>query len=336
MPTGHLTKALAGVRPSRDAACYLRGVRERRRGHLLLLALGACSARPPTTLNLQTFLGATEDGGYAYAEVHVSPDTPTRAVTVRVGPDGSAEEDALPPETLERAVVAAKAAGTAHLRSVDTALALAIVPGYERARAVLLPLPPRGPARWSLEPIPGVPCELTLETDAESPGSLGAVLALKGADPKILLRRLARAAEGSIQGVLILPGGRRALVLQAAVAGMGSHRTETLTELELARGVGALLDARAVERLKGGEFEEARGDLERAASFSPDDATVHYNLACAYALSGLPDQALLSLGRAVGLEPERFSAFAQEDADLSSLRDRPEFILMVEPRPENR
>jgi tetratricopeptide (TPR) repeat protein len=286
-------------------------------------------------LNLQAFLGATEDGGYAYAELHVSPGAPTRAVTIRVGPDGSAAEDALRPEALERAVAAAKTAGAAQVRSVDAALSFERVPGHERARAMLLPLPPNGLARWSLEPIPGVPCELTLETDAESPGSLGAVLALKGTDPKILLRRLSRAAEGATLGVLVLPGGRRALVLQAAVAGMGSHRTEALTEIELARGVGALLDARAVERLKGGELDKARDDLERAAAFSPDDATVQYNLACAYALSGLPDQALLSLGRAVDLEPERFSAFAREDADLSSLHDRPEFILMVEPRPEN-
>ena len=60
------------------------------------------------------------------------------------------------------------------------------------------------------------------------------------------------------------------------------------------------------------------------AEIFPDDAFLLYNLACAQARSGLPEAALASLGQALdrGLaQPLQMAT----DADLASLRERPEF-----------
>ena len=65
---------------------------------------------------------------------------------------------------------------------------------------------------------------------------------------------------------------------------------------------------------------------------APDDATAHYNLACAHALDDEEDAAPLALGRAVELDPDRLKPLALQDPDLASLRERVEFRLMVEPR----
>jgi tetratricopeptide (TPR) repeat protein len=107
---------------------------------------------------------------------------------------------------------------------------------------------------------------------------------------------------------------------------------ESLGEVDIGGALAALLDARALKRIETGALEGATSDLQRAVTIAPADATAHYNLACAYALSGDADQALVSLGHAVDLDPDQYKSFAMTDPDLASLRARTEFRLMVEPR----
>ena len=62
----------------------------------------------------------------------------------------------------------------------------------------------------------------------------------------------------------------------------------------------------------------------RLARLLPDEPTVHYNLACSYALLGEPDKAIGALEESVRKgyrEPEHM----RMDQDLDALRDDPRF-----------
>ena len=80
----------------------------------------------------------------------------------------------------------------------------------------------------------------------------------------------------------------------------------------------------AQDLFAAGDYRRAVPGLALVAEIFPDDAFLLYNLACAQARSGLPEAALASLGQALdrGLaQPLQMAT----DADLASLRERPEF-----------
>jgi tetratricopeptide (TPR) repeat protein len=72
------------------------------------------------------------------------------------------------------------------------------------------------------------------------------------------------------------------------------------------------------------EYDQAIEALEELRAESPDDPTVHFNLACAYSLTGKKDQALEHLRRAVEIDGD-FRDNAMKDSDLDPIRDDPEF-----------
>lgn len=61
----------------------------------------------------------------------------------------------------------------------------------------------------------------------------------------------------------------------------------------------------------------------------PEDGTVHYNLACSYALLGLKDQAFEALKRALSLGYDDLEHLLQ-DEDLVGLRGDPRFKELLE------
>ena len=310
-------------------------VRTPRLALLLLPSLAACATARPPTLNLRSFLGATEDGGYAFSEIHSSPGTSPRGLTYEVSPDGRVlQERALPTELVEKALGAAVKAGPSPTRTADASLEALAVEGYDRSRVVTVSLPAAAPAFIVLVIASATGAKLTLATDPAT-GDLRVLLKLEAGEHELTLGRIAMPPGTFRGGLLLLPGERKALLLvgNATTSRAGIFRTETFSELDLGGGAATLLDAQAVEELQRHDVASALHDLKRAAIASPRDSTVHYNLACAYALSGDEDKALLALGRAVDLDPERLRAFARQDGDLASLHGRPEFILMVEPRP---
>jgi hypothetical protein len=62
----------------------------------------------------------------------------------------------------------------------------------------------------------------------------------------------------------------------------------------------------------------------RMVRLEPDNATAHYNLACSLALTRRRADALRELRRALDLGYDDFR-WMQQDPDLASLRDDPEF-----------
>ncbi len=85
----------------------------------------------------------------------------------------------------------------------------------------------------------------------------------------------------------------------------------------------------AQELFAANDYRRAVPGLLLATEIFPEDSFMLYNLACAQARSGQPDAALASLRKALehGLrQPLQMAT----DADLASLRDRPEFARLLE------
>jgi quercetin dioxygenase-like cupin family protein len=72
------------------------------------------------------------------------------------------------------------------------------------------------------------------------------------------------------------------------------------------------------------EWDKAIEVLESHLDETPDNAGVHYNLACAHARAGHSAEALEHIAKAVELQ-ESFLEYAQTDEDLASIRDDPAF-----------
>lgn len=78
----------------------------------------------------------------------------------------------------------------------------------------------------------------------------------------------------------------------------------------------------AVERFRAaGDHRAAIAELEAADRDHPDNAGIAYALACWHALAGDDDEALALARRASALD-QRFGAWALQDEDLASIRDR--------------
>jgi tetratricopeptide (TPR) repeat protein len=72
------------------------------------------------------------------------------------------------------------------------------------------------------------------------------------------------------------------------------------------------------------EWDKAAEVLDRHLAETPDNGGVLYNLACAHARAGRPDEALDFLRRAIALQAS-FAEYAQSDDDLASIRDDERF-----------
>jgi tetratricopeptide (TPR) repeat protein len=91
-----------------------------------------------------------------------------------------------------------------------------------------------------------------------------------------------------------------------------------------------------------GEAYTARGEIEkglqtdlRLSRLKPHSGTVHYNLACSYALMGKKDEALETLKRALELGYSDREHLCN-DSDLQSLRDDPRYQTLIEEWPAAR
>jgi hypothetical protein len=67
---------------------------------------------------------------------------------------------------------------------------------------------------------------------------------------------------------------------------------------------------------------------KRLVDLRPTDALAHYNLACSFALTSRPDQAIKTLRRAVELGYCDFR-YMREDRDLESIRQDPRFRALM-------
>jgi tetratricopeptide (TPR) repeat protein len=79
---------------------------------------------------------------------------------------------------------------------------------------------------------------------------------------------------------------------------------------------------------KAGLYDKGLQADQRLARLRPADPTVHYNLACSYALTAHKDEALDMLERAVELG-YRDADFMLHDEDLVSLRDDERFAQLI-------
>ena len=79
---------------------------------------------------------------------------------------------------------------------------------------------------------------------------------------------------------------------------------------------------------KAGLHEKGLEVDQKLAELRPNDATVHYNLACSCALTGHTERALATLEQAIELG-YRDVEFLMRDQDLVSLHDEEEFARLI-------
>jgi tetratricopeptide (TPR) repeat protein len=77
----------------------------------------------------------------------------------------------------------------------------------------------------------------------------------------------------------------------------------------------------AARHRNAGDYDAYLTELEEALERRPDHPATLYNVACAEALVGRPDEALAHLARALELKPE-WEEMARKDPDFASLRER--------------
>ena len=76
--------------------------------------------------------------------------------------------------------------------------------------------------------------------------------------------------------------------------------------------------------VRAGDHEAGILLMHEALALHPDNASILYNTACFEALAGRADEAIEHLTRAAELDPKT-AAWAEDDGDLDSLRERPGF-----------
>jgi tetratricopeptide (TPR) repeat protein len=79
---------------------------------------------------------------------------------------------------------------------------------------------------------------------------------------------------------------------------------------------------------KAGLHDKGLETDRKLAALRPNDPTVHYNLACSYALTGHTEEALDELERAIELG-YRDVEFLMRDQDLVSLHDEEAFARLI-------
>ena len=78
-----------------------------------------------------------------------------------------------------------------------------------------------------------------------------------------------------------------------------------------------------------GEHAEALKWADRAADIDPEEPSVLYNVACAYAIMSQADEAFDLLEQVIG-RGFGHRAWVEQDPDLRSLRDHPRFRKLLE------
>lgn len=82
-------------------------------------------------------------------------------------------------------------------------------------------------------------------------------------------------------------------------------------------------------RKRAGRLDLAIDALEKAEEASPEEAIVHYNLACYWSLAGKKHRSLAYLSRAISLDAN-FRDLLIDEPDFDPIRTDPEFRALTE------
>jgi tetratricopeptide (TPR) repeat protein len=82
-------------------------------------------------------------------------------------------------------------------------------------------------------------------------------------------------------------------------------------------------------RKRSGRLDLAISALERAEEVSPEEAIVHYNLACYWSLAGKKQRALAYLSRAISID-SNYRDLIVDERDFDPIRSDPEFRALTE------
>jgi len=282
----------------------------------------ACAhqARPDeAVLRIRDVVGVEEDGAgrtrVVVAEVDAVDDRPPRVAFLAVHPSGAAEIlGELQGE--EAAAIARRVAEGAPLREAACGAARACggVPAAAEGGVAELGGRLEG---W----------RLVLRTDDRSKWGDAWVVELEGEGRKLeVLRAVAQNA------TLVVLGDDAAALLTSTRA--GPFRTGDAVPIDPWVQASRLLVAAAEDALARGDAEAAAGLVDRAASFEPTAARLHFTRARILARAGADvAQVTDALGRAVAIEPTLYRMEARTNPDFEALREDEAFAALVRPRP---
>ena len=88
----------------------------------------------------------------------------------------------------------------------------------------------------------------------------------------------------------------------------------------------------AVSLLNGGQFDQARGHMEKILKSNPKADFAYYGMAIVECLTGQIESSLKNLGESIRLNPQnRFQA--RNDSDFQNMADDPRFTELLYPEP---
>lgn len=88
----------------------------------------------------------------------------------------------------------------------------------------------------------------------------------------------------------------------------------------------------AVSLMNSGQYEQARGHMEKILKQSPQADFAHYGMAIVECLAGQVESSLKSLSEAIRLNPQnRYQA--RNDSDFQNMADDPRFTELLYPEP---
>ena len=127
-----------------------------------------------------------------------------------------------------------------------------------------------------------------------------------------------------MKGYILLIGMAFAALLQAAAPG----KSTSIYEMPHLWPRHSQLRQEMIAAIRRGDIGTMESTCRAALEIMPDDATWHYNLACALSYREQPDQALDELDRAVELGFRNADAIAK-DSDLARIASAPRFAEIV-------
>ena len=278
----------------------------------------------------QALLGVSESGVGAVAELLDAEGEPPRLRLL------SWEEPGRSPRTLREAAADRAIAVAERIRRegarAEPLLAGALAAGWPEATAAAReagfpPQPAAAPDPGPLWRIRGAP----------EAGALPLVLGVAREDDALVVRlgdgapdaaqvevaRMPLAGE-PIEPRLFVSAAAAWLLAGSVLPGRPLRRAIGLRRISLRRAEARLHREHALADARTGEMDAARRELQRASGADPAYFDALYDAAAVAALTGREEEAIAWLRRAASIDGARVQVLGRDDADLRSIRRRPE------------
>ena len=186
--------------------------------------------------------------------------------------------------------------------------------------------PVAGESEWRTTGAAGagaLPLSLRIREEDEPVRST--VLMLSDGAPDAEIRLAAMPLTGApVRPSLWIEAGVAWMVGGSVRGGEPLHRTVGIRRASIARGEAQLHNLHGLADYAAADLDAARREFDRAIAADPAYVDTLYNAGSVAALTGRVEEAVAFLRRAAAIDPARVQVLGRNDADLASLRKRPD------------